>query len=91
MVTIDFFSLNDREELLADRARVIRELFKAMRLTADADPAIRATAERDILAITSDIAPQAACARAYLALAKSDPQKAWEIYRDIELYLKPAH
>ncbi|TBC25608.1 hypothetical protein ELH33_33070 (plasmid) [Rhizobium ruizarguesonis] len=90
-VTIDFFSLNDREELLADRARVIRELFKAMRLTADVDPAIRATAERDILAITSDMSPQAACARAYLALAKSDPQKAWEIYRDIDRYLKPAH
>jgi hypothetical protein len=90
-VTIDFFSLNDREELLADRARAIRELFKAIRLTADPDSAIRATAERDILAITSDISPQAACARAYLALAKTNPQKAWEIYRDIELYLEPAH
>lgn len=88
-VTIDFFSLNDREELLADRARVIRELAKAMRQLADPDLAWQARAQRDIDVILSDASPQAACARAYLALAKADPQKAWEIYFDIDRYLTP--
>lgn len=88
-VTIDFFSLNDREELLADRARVIREIFKTIRLSQDPDPAMRASAERDIKIMTSDASPQAACARAYLALARAEPQKAWEIYVDIERYLTP--
>lgn len=88
-VTIDFFSLNDREELLADRARVIRELFKTIRLTSDPDLTVRAAAYRDIDTITSDLSPQAACARAYLALAKMMPQKAWEIYLDVDRYLKP--
>ena len=88
-VTIDFFSLNDREELLADRARVIRELFKTIRLSEDPDPAMRAGAERDIKVMTSDVSPQAACARSYLALAKADPQKAWAIYLDIDRYLTP--
>ncbi|KXG84234.1 hypothetical protein ATO67_14705 [Agrobacterium bohemicum] len=89
-VTIDFFSLNDREELLADRARVIRELFKTIRLTSDQDPAVQSAAYRDIDTITSNLSPQAACARAYLALAKTTPQKAWEIYLDVDRYLKPA-
>ncbi|CAN7769559.1 hypothetical protein LJR245_007465 [Rhizobium leguminosarum] len=90
-VTIDFFSLNDREELLADRARVIRELFKTIRLTDDPDPQMQAAARRDIDTIISNVSPQAACARAYLSLAKSDPQKAWEIYLDVQRYLKPSN
>ncbi|WP_024276984.1 hypothetical protein [Xanthobacter sp. 126] len=62
-VTIDFFSLNDREELLADRARVIRELAKAMELMNHSDPAWQARGQRDLDQITSDASPQAACAR----------------------------
>ena len=88
-VTIDFFSLNDREELLADRARVIRELASKMRQLQDKDPAWRAAAQQDLEQILSDASPQAACARAYAELVKTDVQKAWEIYQDVQRYLSP--
>jgi hypothetical protein len=88
-VTIDFFSLNDREEILADRFRTIREIFLALECSAtNPDPQRRAQALVEIDDMTSDGAPQAACARAYLALASSDATKAWTIFIDARNYLK---
>lgn len=88
-VTIDFFSLNDREEIRADRFRVIQSLFFALRTSQrDPDPEIRAAAARTIGDMISDAAPQAACARAYLAVAQTNPQQAWDRFNEAERYLK---
>lgn len=87
-ITIDFFDLNGREELLADRARVIRELLKTIELAETGSPALRAAAARDLQLLLSEKSPQTACARAYEALVRVDYEKAWEIYLDIHRYLQ---
>lgn len=86
-VTIDFFSLNDREELIADRARTISAVAMAMKLRSDPEP-WRSLAELQLDQLRSDRSPQAACARAYLDLASIDPAKAFEIYKGVLDYLK---
>lgn len=87
-VTIDFFSLNDREELWVDRIRVIRLLFMAMRAAAsDPDPDVREAAEATIQTALSDSAPQAACARAFYETAVHDPRRAWDIFQAAEAFV----
>jgi hypothetical protein len=88
-VTIDFFSLNDREELWADRFRAIRSLFYALRLSqTDPDADVRADARRAIGEAVSDDAPQAACARAFLTVAQTDAKAAWATYQAAEAFIQ---
>ena len=88
-MTIDFFALNRREELLKDRFRAIRSAFQALRTTqTDPDPVIVDDAKAILVAIASDVAPQASCVRSYLRTVEADPGKAWNIYRAAQAYLE---
>jgi hypothetical protein len=88
-VTIDFFSLNDREELWADRFRTIRSLFYTLRSSqTDPDAEVRADALRALDEAVSDAAPQAACARAFLKVAQTDARQAWETYQAAEAFVR---
>ena len=81
-VTIDFFDLNNRDELWVDRARVIDLLFYTWRaFQIDPDPAIKQAARAAIEKARSHMSPQASCARYYLGCLQSDPAKAWEVFQ----------
>jgi hypothetical protein len=87
-VTIDFFRLNTRPELWAERFRAIDTLWMAIEMiNIHPDAARRASAEQTLNETVSDGAPQAACARAFLDLARRDTPKAWEIHQAARAYL----
>jgi hypothetical protein len=78
MVTIDFFELDTREELLYERAELIAGLGLALRNT---DGQAKAAAKKLLAAAVKPAAPHSSCARAYLKLEKTDPALAkaqWE-------------
>jgi hypothetical protein len=80
IVTIEFFGLN-HDELVADRCRAITELWSAFALEQSAKTEdARRIAGRQIEGIVADSAPQAACARCYLSLIRSDLERAWNFY-----------
>ena len=80
-VTIDFFELNNREELLNDRFRVIESLWLALKLRdASEDRRDRQIARQMIKEMTSPDYPHASCARNFLALYNRDPRGAWDVY-----------
>ncbi len=87
-VTIDFFALNEREELLKDRFRAIQGAFFQLE-TANTHPDAvrRAAAHRALNAAVADAAPQASCVRSYLRAAITDADKAWAVYQAAETYL----
>lgn len=81
LVTIDFFGLNVREELWEDRFRVIRSVWHAYQtLQLSNDPDQKAAAKRSIQRDTADSGPQASCARSFLKLINTNPERAWEAY-----------
>ncbi|GLS43746.1 hypothetical protein GCM10007884_17310 [Methylobacterium brachythecii] len=81
LVTIDFFGLNIREELWADRFRTISDLWSKLELIETSkDPARIEMTKRRVEDALSDAAPQASCARAFFQLYKSDPIAAFETY-----------
>jgi hypothetical protein len=87
-VTIDFFALNDREELLKDRFRAIRTAFLALEMAnTNPDPARRAAANRSLDEAASDAGAQASCVRSYLRVATTDTARAWGTYLAAEAYL----
>ncbi|RWB25442.1 hypothetical protein [Mesorhizobium sp.] len=87
-VTIDFFALNQREELWEDRFRTIYALFDAVEITkTNANPNRVEIARRRIEDMTSIAGAQAACARSFLRLLEADPQKAWDYYVAAEEFI----
>ena len=88
-VTIDFFGLNIREELWEDRFRTIRTVFNNVEIRQTTTIAARrAAAERAIADSIADYGPQARCARDFLQLMESDPNKAWETYLAAEEFVR---
>jgi hypothetical protein len=88
-VTIDFFALNQREELWEDRFRVIRMVFNAVGQVNEAKrKEVVAAAMRTVSDAVSESGPQASCARAYLKLLKSDPELAWKTYQAAEDFVR---
>ncbi len=88
-VTIDFFGLNDREELWEDRFRVIRSVFanvEVRQTTTKADR--RAAAERAIADSISIAGPQALCAREFLSLLETDPDAGFQTFLAAEEFLR---
>lgn len=88
-VTIDFFQLNEREELWEDRFRAIRTIFQSMSIVHNAtDATQRAAAQRALDDSISESAPQALCARSFLALMRRDAQSAWQTYLAAEEFVR---
>jgi hypothetical protein len=89
LITIDFFALNTREELWADRFRTISDLwFKFQIVSTSKSKQQKDAAQRGINDLVSDAGPQAGCARAFLRLIEADPVKAWETFVIAEEYRK---
>jgi hypothetical protein len=87
-VTIDFFALNDREELWEDRFRAIREVFANVQMRETSpNPAFQQAAIRALEEAISEAAPQALCARAFLKLMSTDAAKAWATYQVAEQFV----
>lgn len=87
-VTIDFFALNQREELWEDRFRTIYALFDAVEITKTSSKSDRVEiARRRIQDMISTAGAQAACARSFLRLLQTDPQKAWDYYVAAEEFI----
>jgi hypothetical protein len=79
-VIIDLFALNEREELLYERAKVVTHMFLAhAHATQEGGPLVRegrAAMER----LTADSAAHTNCARCYARLLAEDPRGAREIF-----------
>ena len=81
-VTIDFFELNNREELWQGRFRAIRALWLALEARdSSPNPRSRQMARRTIKDITSPDHPHASCARNFLALYSRNIEEAWRVFR----------
>ena len=88
-ITIDFFALNEREELWEDRFRAIALVYMAMEvLHSNPDPTKQAAARRRLGDAVSDNSPHASCARAFLATMTADYAKAWTYYTYAEAALR---
>ncbi len=82
-VTIDFFDLNNRDELWDERFAVIRSLWQALRNRELAqDQAEQDDASLTIEELISARSPHTSCARSFLALFEDDPRAAWRVYRE---------
>jgi len=86
LVTIRFFALDTREELLYDRAQLILQ-HKILRKVLN-DPQIGTIASAMLAAMTSDAAPHASCMRAFDRLVAQDLTRADEIVDAAEQYLR---
>ncbi len=88
LVTIDFFELDTREELLRGRAEQISALGIALQLAATtADPQHKALAERRIKQLKGEASPHTSCARAFHELYHSNQVRAEELVTEAINYL----
>ncbi len=86
LVTIDFFGLNLRENLIRERCEVIYKVYKALEAFGSADARQREEGELDLNAFTHDSHPHAHCARAFKTLFMENVDKAtyyFELARQI--------
>lgn len=87
-VTIAFFGLNVREELLRERARVLTALDNALSiLESDASEARKQEAKGDIERLRSEASPHANCVRAACAAYIADPHGMRAVFRAARDYL----
>ena len=88
-VTIDFFQLDLREELLDGRARVIDALWFFLEFRADApSEEARAFAGESVDLATAADGPHASCARAFVGLYERDRARAELYFREAHEYLR---
>jgi hypothetical protein len=88
VVTIDFFELDTREELLRGRAEKIRELMLALIVASSGpQPANKDLAERTIAALESPRSPHSNCVRSFLRLYHQDRPRAQAIFEAAMEYL----
>jgi hypothetical protein len=80
-VTIDFFALDDREELLRERADLIKAVFIAHESLNEADADLRAAAQQTIALLDNPRLPHRNCARAFHRLCQDDAAAAREQFR----------
>lgn len=88
-VTIDFFELDTREELLRERAEQLRSFHMALRLLETGTAADRVEATAAIENHKARHSPHAGCVRAFHALYERDRAEAEEIFALIGAYLEP--
>jgi hypothetical protein len=89
VVTIDFFELDTREELLRGRAEVIWELKLALIVEEHPPtPADKAFARRTIARLQSEQSPHCNCARSFIRLYRRDPARADKIVEATREYLE---
>lgn len=88
-VTIDFFKLNEREELWHQRAHIIRSMFDAFDISRTAlDHDRRQDALDTLDNMTDPQSPHTSCARRYRELLETNPAGGWELYKVAKTYLK---
>ena len=90
LVTIDFFELDTREELLRGRAEKVRELKLALIVeeSSGPSPADKALAERTIAGLQSERSPHSNCVRSFLRLYRRDRPHAEAIFQAAMEYLE---
>lgn len=82
VVTIDFFALNEREELWSERFRVIREVWTHYdRTQVHPDPQERSAAAETLLELVREDAPHASCARSFMNKIETSPLEAFELFK----------
>ena len=86
-VTVAFFKLDVREELLRGRAGVISFMVLALRLSDSQLPADRLLAEQSVNILIANNSPHAACARSFRRLYRSRPVRAMDLARLALAYL----
>lgn len=79
-VMIQFFRLATRESLIRDRYDVMRSIWRAFKDLSSADLHEQQVATTDLAEMQADSAPHAAMARAFVALLKNDPGRAFQLY-----------
>lgn len=84
-VTIDFFALNEREELRRERAALMKGTYFALRFRDDDDDVTRETARRWLTDIDTPGQPHANCLRSFVRLYRDDRPRAVEIIRELNL------
>jgi hypothetical protein len=85
LVTIEFFQLNVRGELLKARARLIRAMASHFEVLANGTPQGKAAAREELDRLRAPDSPHAACARAFAKLWAADPAKAYLLARDAKV------
>ncbi len=88
LVTIDFFSLDLREELWRQRFAVIDRLLGHLEARETGDDASRDRARRRIAEMIADDAEHANCARSFLRVFDQDPRTAYDFYQESEGILR---
>jgi hypothetical protein len=89
VVTIDFFELDTREELLRGRAEQIRELKLALIVNESSpSPSDKALAERTIADLQSEKSQHTNCVRSFLQLYRQDRPRAEAIFQAAMEYLE---
>ena len=86
-VTVAFFKLDVREELLRGRACVVRDMATALMLSESPDSEDRDLAEQSVNTLIADKAPHAACARSFRRLYRSRRDGAMDLARRAIAYL----
>jgi hypothetical protein len=88
-VTIDFFKLDVRSELIFQRALILKSLYWAIDdLKTTRDPRRRTAAQQTVDLALSPASPHTSCARAFHALCLQDPETASLFYDAIAAYLE---
>ncbi len=87
-VTIAFFSLATREELIRERAEIIRALYIAWEDRNHPVARRRQAALTTINTVQSNKFPHRNCARSFLALCESDPNLAADFFDSADAYIQ---
>lgn len=86
-VTIDFFQIQEREELRRERAEVIEKLWFVLQNENNPNIINRRQARHIIKRLTSTASQHTNCARCYVRLYRNDPNSAKKIARLATLFL----
>lgn len=87
IVTIDFFALDERGDLLCGRAETIRSLYLALLWKERADSPLGDLADRAVVSLLSSASEHASCARCFHDLYRRDPQRAAELAQIAQNYI----
>lgn len=91
-VMIDFFKLNEREELRRERAEKLCDIDKALTVIgSDATAAKKIAACRDLERLKASGSPHASCVRAMSALCVADPDAAESLFNEAREFLESLH
>jgi hypothetical protein len=86
-VTIDFFELDTREELIRERALAIVAMYFAFDNISSPNALKKRLAQRNIYTYTAPRSAHTSCCRAYLKVLQSDPHRALDLATQAQAYL----